>query len=109
MLRHFKHVDFPPLLKNFDLFHIFFVHSLDGHLLTRLFVRGQLNQPELALAEVVFNLIKIKQVRVTHHFLQGFDPLCLQTLIAEIEDTALIRRKHYLHGEQFAVLRFREF
>ena len=60
MLRHLEHVNFSALLVYFNLLHVLFVHGLDGDLLARLLMYGQLDEAELALAQIIFERVIVK-------------------------------------------------
>lgn len=60
MLRLLKHFNFTSLLVNLNLLHILLVHGLDGDFLARLLMRCELDETELALAQVVLERIVVE-------------------------------------------------
>ena len=104
MLRHLEHVYFSTLLVNLNLLHVLLVHGLDGDLLARLFMSGQFDEAELALAQIILERVVIEQVRITDHLLQLVKPIHLLGLGLEVQDARLVGRQNNLARVQLAVL-----
>ena len=105
VLAHLQYVYLPPLLVDFNWLHVLLVHRLDGHLLASLFVRGQLDEPELSLAQVVLEVVVIEQIRIANDLLKALEPIELVMLLLEVQDPRLVRRKHDLDWVQVASFR----
>ena len=67
MLRHLEHIDLAPLLVDLDGLHVFLVNRLDRDFLPRFGVRGQLDETELSLTQIIFKIVVIEQVGVADH------------------------------------------
>ena len=102
MLRHFEHIDLTPLLVDLDRLHIFLVDRLDRHFLPRLGVRRQLDETELAFAEIVLKVVVVKQVRVSDDLPKAEQPVLLLSLAFEVQDARLVRRQDDLNWVELA-------
>jgi len=84
VLTHFKHVYFSSLLIYFNWFHIFFVHSLNRHLLSSFLVRSQFDESKLSFSQVLFKIVKIKQVGVANNLFKMLNPSVLHVGVFKI-------------------------
>ena len=81
MLTHFENFNFSPLQLDILHRHLPLGHDLDSHGLSALLVDSRLHKAELALAERLLDLIKVKDVRVPDDLLdRGHPTLFLLTI-----------------------------
>ena len=96
MLTHLEHLNFSPLLVDFDWFHVLLVDCLDCHLLAVLVVSGQLDETKLALAEIGLKRVELEQICVANHCFHLVSPDLGLRLCLEVEQSRLVGRQHYL-------------
>lgn len=85
MLAHFENIYLPPLLINFDRFHISFSHNLDSNLLSTFIVCTKAYFSELPLAKNIPKLVVIGNTRRSNLFSQNLSPLQLFRLRYEVK------------------------
>lgn len=105
VLRLLQDVDLTALLVYLNRLHIFLVYRFDSHFLARLLVRCQLDQAELALAEIVLKLVVVEQVCVTNNVVKFLEPRLLLIVALEVEDTRFIRWENDLYGVELTIFR----
>ena len=74
VLTNFQYFDLASLLENFYVSHVFLFYLLDCDLNSRLQMSRHFHQSKLALTKRFFELVKIKNIAVSHNFLKLFFP-----------------------------------
>lgn len=101
MLAHFQNFYFSSLLKNFNMSHVLFLNLLYSNLLPCLLVSRQFDKSKLTFSERFFKAVKIKNIRVTHSFLQPHLPAFFVLLVFEVKKPRFVRRYNNLQCKIF--------
>ena len=105
MLRLLQNVYLSPLLVHFDRLHIFLLDGFYRHFLGSSLVRCQLYESELTFAQVIFNVVVVKKVRVADDALKNIQPLFLHIQLLEVQDPTLIWWEHNFDRMQVTCFR----
>jgi len=92
VLAHLEHIDFPSLLKYLYLFHVFFLHDLDGDFAPRFLVLAAADEAKLPFSEDLVHLVILVEVGGVSGTLESHQPLSPIILVRKVEEPALLRR-----------------
>ena len=74
VLTHLELLNLASLLEDLNWLHVGLLDHLDGHILLCLPMNRQLNQAELALAQVLPDIVEVEYVAVAHSLLETLFP-----------------------------------
>lgn len=90
VLAHFQDFDLPTLLEDFDWLHVGLGDGLDRNLHAVLLMLAELDDAELALAQVRRQIVVVVDVELADDLSDGFDPSKLVIGVGEVQNSGLV-------------------